>query len=33
MLAHRWKDNVKIYLNEMGWEGVGCINLAQNRDQ
>ena len=26
-------NKVKMYLNEMGWEGVDCINLAQNRDQ
>jgi hypothetical protein len=28
----RWKDNVKIDLKEMGWEGVDWMDLAQDRD-
>jgi hypothetical protein len=30
---HRWKDNIRIDLTEIGWEGVGWIHLAQYRDQ
>jgi hypothetical protein len=29
---NRWKDNIKIYLKELGWEVVGWIFLAQDRD-
>jgi hypothetical protein len=30
---HRWEDN-KLYLREeVGWEGVDRIHLAQDRDQ
>jgi hypothetical protein len=29
----RWVDNIKIYLRETGWDGMGWIDLAQNRDQ
>jgi hypothetical protein len=29
---HRW-DNVRIDLNEIGWEGVDWIHLAQDREQ
>jgi hypothetical protein len=28
----RKEDNVKIYLNEIGYNGVGWIHTAQNRD-
>jgi hypothetical protein len=28
-----WEDNVKIYLREIGWGGMGCIELAQDRNQ
>jgi hypothetical protein len=28
---HRWEDNIKIYLQEVGW-GMDWIDLAQNRD-
>jgi hypothetical protein len=24
----RWEDNIKIYLQEVGWEGVDWIDLA-----
>jgi hypothetical protein len=30
---HRWEDNVKNYLKEIGWEGVDCTELAQDGDQ
>jgi len=30
---HRWEDNIKMYLTEIGWEGVDWIHLAQDRDQ
>jgi hypothetical protein len=30
---HRWKDNVRMDLKEVGWEGVDWIHLAQDRDQ
>ena len=26
---HRWENDIK----ETGWEGVNCINLAQDRDK
>jgi hypothetical protein len=29
----RWVDNVKIYLREIGWNGMSWIGLAQDRDQ
>jgi hypothetical protein len=30
---HRWVDSIKIYLTEIGWDCVGWIDMAQNRDQ
>jgi hypothetical protein len=30
---HRWVDNIKMDLREIGWDGIDCIDLAQNRDQ
>jgi hypothetical protein len=30
---HRWVDNIKIDLREIGWDGGNWIDLAQNRDQ
>jgi hypothetical protein len=30
---HGWKANIKIYLKEIGWEVVGWIFLAQDRDK
>jgi hypothetical protein len=30
---HRWVDNNKIDLREIGWDGVGWIYQAHNRDQ
>jgi hypothetical protein len=29
----RWEDNIKIYLREIGWDGMDWIDLAQDRDQ
>jgi hypothetical protein len=29
----RWVDNIKIYLREIGLDGMDCIDLAQDRDQ
>jgi hypothetical protein len=31
--GHRWVDNIKVDLREMGWDGVDWIDLAQDRDQ
>ena len=28
-----WKDNIKMYFKEIGFEGVGWINVAQDRDK
>jgi hypothetical protein len=28
---HRWEDNIKMYLREIGLEGVDWIHLAQDR--
>jgi len=28
---HRWKDNIRMYLREVGWEGMGWIYLVQDR--
>jgi hypothetical protein len=30
---HRWEDNIKMDLREVGWGGMGWINLAQDRDR
>jgi hypothetical protein len=30
---HRWADNIKIYLLEIGWGGVDWFGLAQDRDK
>jgi hypothetical protein len=29
----RWVDKIKMVLREIGWEGMGWIDLAQDRDQ
>jgi hypothetical protein len=29
---HKWENNIKINLKGVGYEGVGCIHLAQDRD-
>jgi hypothetical protein len=30
---HRWVDNIKIDLREIGWDGMDWIDLSQDRDQ
>jgi hypothetical protein len=30
---HTWVHNIKMDLGEMGWSGVYCIALAQERDK
>jgi hypothetical protein len=30
---HRWEDNTKMDLGEIGWGGIDCIHLTQDRDQ
>jgi hypothetical protein len=30
---HRWEDNIKMDLREVGWMGMDWINLAQDRDR
>jgi hypothetical protein len=29
----RWVDNIEMNLREIGWDGVDCIDMAQNMDQ
>jgi len=28
---HKWEDNIKIDVSEMGMDGANCIHLAQDR--
>jgi hypothetical protein len=30
---HRWEDNIKMDLREIGWGGMDWIDLAADRDQ
>ena len=30
---HRWKENIKMDLQEVGCEGMDWINVAQDRDK
>jgi hypothetical protein len=30
---HRWKDDIKMDLQEVGWECMDWIDLAQDRDR
>ena len=30
---HRWEDNIKMCLEEVGWKGMDWIDLAQDRDR
>jgi hypothetical protein len=30
---HRWGNNIKMDLREIGWGGMDCIDLAQDGDQ
>jgi len=32
-LRRRWKDNIKMDVNEVGWRGMDWIDLAQDRDR
>jgi hypothetical protein len=29
----RWVDNIKMNLREIGWDGMGWIDLAEDRDR
>jgi hypothetical protein len=29
---HRWEDNIKMDLQEVGWGGMDCIDMAQDGD-
>jgi hypothetical protein len=29
---HRWVDNIKMHLKEIGWDGMDWIDLVQDRD-
>jgi hypothetical protein len=31
--GHRWVDNIKMDLREIGWYGVDWIDMAQDRNQ
>jgi hypothetical protein len=31
--TRRWVDNIKMDLRNIEWDGVDCIELAQDRDQ
>jgi hypothetical protein len=30
---HRWVDNIKMNLRDIGWDGVDWIDMAQDRNQ
>jgi hypothetical protein len=30
--SHRWEDNIKVDLQEVGWGGMDWIELAEDRD-
>jgi hypothetical protein len=30
---HRWEDNIRVSLSEIGWDGVNWMRLAQDRNQ
>ena len=30
---HKWEDNIKMDLQEMGWGGMDWIDLVQDRDR
>jgi hypothetical protein len=30
---YRWVDNIKMDLREIGWSGMGWIDLTEDRDQ
>jgi hypothetical protein len=30
---HKWEDNIRMDLMDIGWEGVDRMQLSQDRDQ
>jgi hypothetical protein len=30
---HKWVDNIKVALRQMGWSDIDRVDLAHNRDQ
>jgi hypothetical protein len=30
---HKWEDNIRMDLREIGWEGVDWMHLDKDRDQ
>jgi hypothetical protein len=30
---HRWEDNIKMYLKEVGWRVIEWIDMPQDRDR
>jgi hypothetical protein len=30
---HGWEDNIRMYVREIGWEGLNWMHLAQGMDQ
>jgi hypothetical protein len=32
-MRHRWVDNIKMDLTEIGWDGMDWVDVAQDRDQ
>jgi hypothetical protein len=32
-LRHKWMDSIKSYFREIGWDGVGWIDVGHDRDQ
>ena len=30
---YRWENNIKMDFREVGWEGMHCIDMAQDRDR
>jgi hypothetical protein len=30
---HRWEDDIRMDLREVGWEGVDWMHMSQDRDQ
>jgi hypothetical protein len=29
----RWEDNIKVDLEAVGWQGVNCVHVAQDKDR
>jgi hypothetical protein len=32
-LKHKWEDNIKMDIRDIGWSDMDCVDLAQDRDQ